>query len=134
MSILIKLFRNIRRRFLSENKPALPADRFSKYLHYDNGKIVLVVIGILFISCESKTNFPDPLAAGWKGQAVCEVLQEDNSIRVLKCTFPPRLVTKNMSMLLILDIPLKEALSESPMIRAHGRLMFLQDMIFTKAQ
>jgi hypothetical protein len=37
---MIKFFRNIRRRFLSENK-------FSKYLLYAIGEIILVVIGIL---------------------------------------------------------------------------------------
>ena len=32
---------------------------------------------------------PDPLAAGWQGQQVCERLHEDTSQRVLRCTFPP---------------------------------------------
>jgi quercetin dioxygenase-like cupin family protein len=36
-----------------------------------------------------KMNLPDPLAAGWEGQPVCEVLEENDNIRVLKCTFPP---------------------------------------------
>ena len=40
-------------------------------------------------SCENKSTLPGPLEAGWKGQAVCEVLQEDNTLRVLKCTFAP---------------------------------------------
>lgn len=35
------------------------------------------------------TQLPDPLQAGWKGQSVCEVIEENESIRVLKCTFPP---------------------------------------------
>ena len=30
----------------------------------------------------------DPLAAGWQGQPVCEKLHEDESQRVLRCTFP----------------------------------------------
>lgn len=38
---MIKFFRHIRQKLLSENK-------FSKYLIYANGEIVLVVIGILF--------------------------------------------------------------------------------------
>jgi len=33
--------------------------------------------------------FPDPLAAGWKGKPVCERLAEDDTQRVLRCTFPP---------------------------------------------
>jgi quercetin dioxygenase-like cupin family protein len=32
---------------------------------------------------------PDPLAAGWHGERVCESLHEDASQRILRCTFPP---------------------------------------------
>ncbi len=32
---------------------------------------------------------PDPLQAGWNKNAVCELLEENESIRVLKCTFEP---------------------------------------------
>ena len=32
---------------------------------------------------------PDPLEAGWKGESVCELLQENASLRALRCTFPP---------------------------------------------
>jgi quercetin dioxygenase-like cupin family protein len=32
---------------------------------------------------------PDPLAAGWLGNATCERLHEDQDVRVLRCTFPP---------------------------------------------
>lgn len=38
---------------------------------------------------ETKENLPDPLAAQWEGQAVCEVLEETKNIRVLLCSFPP---------------------------------------------
>ena len=31
----------------------------------------------------------DPLAAGWGGQPVCEKLHEDESNRILRCTFAP---------------------------------------------
>jgi quercetin dioxygenase-like cupin family protein len=34
-------------------------------------------------------NLPDPLAAGWQGEKVCERLHEDESQRILRCTFPP---------------------------------------------
>ena len=44
---MIKFFRKIRQKLLSEDKPALPAGRFSKYLIYAVGEIILVVIGIL---------------------------------------------------------------------------------------
>ena len=32
---------------------------------------------------------PDLLAAGWGNQKVCELLEDNAKIRVLKCTFPP---------------------------------------------
>jgi quercetin dioxygenase-like cupin family protein len=54
-------------------------------------KYPALFLTILFLtaSCESQTKLPDPLEAGWKGDKICEVLQEDNTIRVLKCTFAP---------------------------------------------
>lgn len=45
---------------------------------------------LLFLSCQQKnTKLPDPLRAGWNDQAVCEMLEENESVRVLRCTFPP---------------------------------------------
>lgn len=44
---MIKFFRNIRRRLLSENLPSGQAGKFSKYLIYAIGEISLVMIGIL---------------------------------------------------------------------------------------
>jgi quercetin dioxygenase-like cupin family protein len=32
---------------------------------------------------------PDPLAAGWDGERVCERLEENDYQRMLLCTFPP---------------------------------------------
>jgi hypothetical protein len=32
---------------------------------------------------------PDPLAAGWHGHPVCELLKENARLRTLRCTFPP---------------------------------------------
>lgn len=43
---------------------------------------------IPFLSLAQQT-LPDPLEAGWKGQKVCEVLLDNASVRMLKCTFPP---------------------------------------------
>ena len=34
-------------------------------------------------------NLPDPLAAGWNGEQICELLHEDAHQRILRCTFPP---------------------------------------------
>ncbi len=33
--------------------------------------------------------WPDPVSAGWQGESVCEVLQEDAERRTFRCTFPP---------------------------------------------
>jgi quercetin dioxygenase-like cupin family protein len=48
-----------------------------------------LIVLLFIISCATKTSLPDPLQAGWNGQAVCDVLQDDSSMRVLRCTFPP---------------------------------------------
>ena len=53
-------------------------------------KIFVVFLLFFFISCNPKTNLPDPLEAGWKGKKVCKVLKDNAKLRVLKCTFPPR--------------------------------------------
>lgn len=37
----------------------------------------------------SIVQLPDPLEAGWNNKPVCEVLEENPKIRILKCTFPP---------------------------------------------
>ena len=39
--------------------------------------------------CKTKQRLPDPLAAGWKNQQVCKLLEENKDLRVLKCTFEP---------------------------------------------
>ena len=49
----------------------------------------------LLIGCGTGTSkvtiedLPDPLEAGWEGQPVCEVLEENSEIRLLKCSFLP---------------------------------------------
>jgi hypothetical protein len=37
----------------------------------------------------AEDSLPTALDAGWKGQKVCELLEEDEMIRVVRCTFPP---------------------------------------------
>lgn len=61
---------------------------FSKNLFHKD-KIIIVFLFIFFISCKPKTTLPDPFEAGWKGKKVCEILQDNTKLRVLKCTFPP---------------------------------------------
>lgn len=41
------------------------------------------------MSCEDSKRLLDPLEAGWQGQAVCEVLKNNDNVRILKCTFDP---------------------------------------------
>ncbi len=52
------------------------------------------IIYFLFVlvfntSCKEKNLLPDPLEAGWNNQSVCEVLEDNDELRILKCTFPP---------------------------------------------
>ena len=49
--------------------------------------VLLLTIGLS--SCKNKNPLPDPLEAGWNGGAVCEVLEDNKELRVLKCTFEP---------------------------------------------
>ena len=48
-----------------------------------------LVILLLPFGCNEKQTLPDPLQAGWKGKAVCEVLEGHKELRILKCTFEP---------------------------------------------
>jgi mannose-6-phosphate isomerase-like protein (cupin superfamily) len=41
------------------------------------------------MACTTSSVLPDPLAAGWKGTAVCERLHDDSDQRILRCTFKP---------------------------------------------
>ena len=36
-----------------------------------------------------KETLPDPLHAGWEGEKVCEVLEENAKLRALRCAFAP---------------------------------------------
>ncbi len=49
------------------------------------------ILGLLLTPLKSfaQQKLPDPLEAGWKGQKVCEVLVDNESVRALRCTFPP---------------------------------------------
>jgi quercetin dioxygenase-like cupin family protein len=53
------------------------------------GKVVFSFLLIIFSSCKPKITLPDPFEAGWKGEKVCEVLEDNAELRVLKCTFAP---------------------------------------------
>ncbi len=49
----------------------------------------LAVLSIVTAACTTTPGLPDPLEAGWEGGPVCERLHEDDSQRVLRCTFAP---------------------------------------------
>lgn len=50
---------------------------------------LLLSFGIVTLSCNDKNTLPDPLEAGWKGITVCEVIADNDELRVLKCSFEP---------------------------------------------
>lgn len=54
-------------------------------------KNLLLLFLFVFISAHlhGQSKLPDPLEAGWKGKPVCEVLEENEKVRALKCTFEP---------------------------------------------
>ena len=49
----------------------------------------IIALFIIVYGCEQKQSYPDPYQAGWNGEKVCEILEENDELRVLKCTFPP---------------------------------------------
>ena len=54
-----------------------------------NIRILILVFCVFVFGCTTKNNLPDPLLAGWKNETVCELLEDNSEVRVLKCTFPP---------------------------------------------
>ena len=49
----------------------------------------LLVLSDVALAQASTAQLPDPLSAGWKGQATCEKLHEDDTLRIVRCAFPP---------------------------------------------
>jgi len=54
---------------------------------------ILAGVGLAFLlmsfALAEEAPLPDPLAAGWNGEKVCEQLHKDADQRILRCTFPP---------------------------------------------
>jgi len=48
-----------------------------------------ICLGSILWSCNDKSNLKDPLEAGWNNTPVCEVVEDNKNVRVLKCTFEP---------------------------------------------
>lgn len=51
--------------------------------------VTIISLSFFMITCNSTTDLPDPLQAGWKNKKVCSVLKENKKVRTLKCIFPP---------------------------------------------
>ena len=51
--------------------------------------VTYTLLLLLIVSCKEQNTLPDPLEAGWNNKAVCEVLEENRKVRILKCTFEP---------------------------------------------
>lgn len=56
---------------------------------FKNAVTSIILLLFFSISCKTKRVLPDPLEAGWNNQSVCEVVEDNPKIRVLKCTFAP---------------------------------------------
>ena len=54
-----------------------------------NTLLSMVFLALATTACSTSSSLPDPLAAGWKGEPVCELLHEDSEQRVLRCEFAP---------------------------------------------
>ena len=52
-------------------------------------KHYLYIVCLAFCACNSKPDLPEASIAGWKGEPVAEIIQEDEEVRVFRCTFPP---------------------------------------------
>ena len=53
-------------------------------------RLPILLAVLLLDGCAARTEaLPDPLAAGWKGEPVCEQLLDDRERRVLRCRFAP---------------------------------------------
>lgn len=51
--------------------------------------LFLLALTTSLFACKQESSLPDPLEAGWNGVAVCELMEENHELRILKCTFPP---------------------------------------------
>jgi quercetin dioxygenase-like cupin family protein len=52
-------------------------------------RLLILTMAVLVCGATVAEELPDPLAAGWNGQPVCEKLHEDDELRILRCSFPP---------------------------------------------
>lgn len=48
-----------------------------------------LLLSLIMLNCKNENTLPDPLEAGWNNEAVCKIVEENDNVRVLKCTFEP---------------------------------------------
>lgn len=53
------------------------------------GSLLLMILAAFETIGQPLSARMDPLEAGWEGKPVCEVLEENEKVRALKCTFAP---------------------------------------------
>lgn len=51
--------------------------------------LIIIIFAFCLTNCNDIQKLPDPLEAGWNNEVVCEVLEDNDKVRTLKCTFPP---------------------------------------------
>jgi len=51
--------------------------------------LIALAFSFCLTDCNENQKLPDPLEAGWNNKVVCEVLEDNDKVRTLKCTFPP---------------------------------------------
>lgn len=66
----------------------MTARRFTSHYIATLSLCLAGLLAAVSVQAESE-KLPDPLAAGWQGNPVCERLHENEMHRILRCTFPP---------------------------------------------
>ncbi|WP_241480655.1 cupin domain-containing protein [Psychroserpens mesophilus] len=66
----------------------------SQYMHRINSKFPFKIVSpiillLLLCNCKNNHQLPDPVEAGWNNQVICEVIEDNDKLRTLQCTFPP---------------------------------------------
>lgn len=51
--------------------------------------IIFMTFLLNFNFATAQEEIPDTFEAGWKGKTVCEIIEENDAIRMFTCTYPP---------------------------------------------
>ncbi|WP_033956041.1 cupin domain-containing protein [Psychroserpens jangbogonensis] len=58
-------------------------------IKFFNKLVITISVTLCLTACIDNQKLPDPLEAGWNNEVVCEVIEDNDKVRTLKCTFPP---------------------------------------------